>query len=110
MIYMATTGDLDVDAILEIYATHPEEAPDPNESLRARKKRRTIAPLSCSRAIRPSPSAGSPRAALSRALRQIRAAKIRGHARPGRASARIRGCCPGGGCSQRAGTQISEYQ
>jgi AcrR family transcriptional regulator len=41
MIYMATTGDLDVDAILEIYATHREEAPDANESLRARKKRRT---------------------------------------------------------------------
>ena len=37
---MTTTGDLDVDAILEIYATHPDEAPDPNESLRERKKRR----------------------------------------------------------------------
>ncbi len=37
---MDTTGDLDVDAILEIYARHPEEAPDPNESLRERKKRR----------------------------------------------------------------------
>ncbi len=40
MFCVTTTGDLDVDAILEIYATHPEEAPDPNESLRARKKRR----------------------------------------------------------------------
>jgi AcrR family transcriptional regulator len=37
---MTTTGDLDVDAILEIFATHPDEAPDPNESLRERKKRR----------------------------------------------------------------------
>ena len=39
---MTTTGDLDADAILEILeATQPDdEAPDPNESLRERKKRR----------------------------------------------------------------------
>jgi AcrR family transcriptional regulator len=35
-----TAGDPDVDAILAIYARHPEEVPDPNESLRERKKRR----------------------------------------------------------------------
>ena len=40
MIHMTTTGDLDVDAILEIYATQPDDVPDPNESLRERKKRR----------------------------------------------------------------------
>src|SRR5664280_3357990 len=42
MVRMATPGDLDADAILEIFgkATHPDEAPDPNESLRQRKKRR----------------------------------------------------------------------
>ena len=38
---MTTTGDLDVDAVLEtLEAMHPDEAPDPNESLRQRKKRR----------------------------------------------------------------------
>jgi len=38
---MTTPGALDVDAILEILeAMHPDEAPDPNESLRQRKKRR----------------------------------------------------------------------
>ena len=41
MVHMTTPGDLDMDAILEILkATHPDEAPDPNESLRQRKKRR----------------------------------------------------------------------
>ena len=38
---MTTPGDLDVDAILEtLEAMHADEAPDPNESLRQRKKRR----------------------------------------------------------------------
>jgi AcrR family transcriptional regulator len=37
---VTTTGDPDVDAILEIYAMHPDDAPGPNESLRERKKRR----------------------------------------------------------------------
>jgi AcrR family transcriptional regulator len=37
---MSTTGDPDVDAILDVYATELNDAPDPNESLRARKKRR----------------------------------------------------------------------
>jgi AcrR family transcriptional regulator len=37
---MTTTGDLDVDAILEIYATDPDYSPGPDESLRERKKRR----------------------------------------------------------------------
>lgn len=37
---MTTTGDPAVDAILAIYALHPDEAPEPNESLRERKKRR----------------------------------------------------------------------
>jgi AcrR family transcriptional regulator len=36
---MTTTGDLDVDAILEIYAMDPDYAPGPSESLRERKKR-----------------------------------------------------------------------
>lgn len=40
MEHMTTTGDPEVDAILEIYALHPDEVPDPNESLRERKKRR----------------------------------------------------------------------
>ena len=41
MARMTTLGDLDVAAILEILeAMHPDEAPDPDESLRARKKRR----------------------------------------------------------------------
>jgi AcrR family transcriptional regulator len=40
MIRMTTTGDLDVDAILEIYDMDPDYAPGPGESLRERKKRR----------------------------------------------------------------------
>ena len=41
MVHMTTPGGRDMDAILEILkATHPDEAPDPNESLRERKKRR----------------------------------------------------------------------
>jgi AcrR family transcriptional regulator len=36
---MPTTGDLDVDAILEIYAAEPDYTPGPDESLRERKKR-----------------------------------------------------------------------
>ena len=40
MVDVTTTGDLDVDAILEIYAAHPDETPDANASLRERKKRR----------------------------------------------------------------------
>jgi AcrR family transcriptional regulator len=39
MIRMPTTGDLDVDAILEIYAAEPDYTPGPDESLRERKKR-----------------------------------------------------------------------
>ena len=38
---MTTIGDLDVDAVLEtLEAMHPDEAPDPSEPLRERKKRR----------------------------------------------------------------------
>jgi AcrR family transcriptional regulator len=36
---MTTTGDLAVDAILEIYALDPDSPPGPGESLRERKKR-----------------------------------------------------------------------
>jgi AcrR family transcriptional regulator len=37
---MATTGDPEVDALLETYALDPDYAADPSESLRERKKRR----------------------------------------------------------------------
>jgi AcrR family transcriptional regulator len=41
MVRMTTPGDLDADAVLEIFGKAiPDEAPDPNESLRQRKKRR----------------------------------------------------------------------
>jgi len=38
---MTGTGELDVDAILEVLAAmHADEVPEPNEGLRERKKRR----------------------------------------------------------------------